>query len=150
MQQEEWFHRAVIYQVDSALFYDANGDGFGDLAGIRQKLHYIRSLGATVLWLTPFYLTPLQDDGYDISDHLQPDPRFGTIADVIELIARARELGRRDAIPGRRGGHTIFGPIGPRRTTILPCFPASRRASGAGTTRPDNTIAICFIAMSPT
>ena len=79
MQREEWFHRAVIYQVDSSLFYDANGDGFGDLAGIRQKLHYIRSLGATVLWLTPFYLTPLQDDGYDISDHLQPDPRFGTI-----------------------------------------------------------------------
>ena len=53
MQREEWFHRAVIYQVDSSLFYDANGDGFGDLAGIRQKLHYIRSLGATVLWLTP-------------------------------------------------------------------------------------------------
>jgi hypothetical protein len=52
MQREEWFHRAVIYQVDSSLFYDANGDGFGDLAGIRQKLHYIRSLGATVLWLT--------------------------------------------------------------------------------------------------
>ena len=76
MQREEWFHRAVIYQVDSSLFYDANGDGFGDLAGIRQKLHYIRSLGATVLWLTPFYLTPLQDDGYDISDHLQPDPRL--------------------------------------------------------------------------
>ena len=48
-----------------------------------------------MLWLTPFYLTPLQDDGYDISDHLQPDPRFGTIADVIELIARARELGLR-------------------------------------------------------
>lgn len=45
MQREEWFHRAVIYQVDSSLFYDANGDGFGDLAGIRQKLHYIRSLG---------------------------------------------------------------------------------------------------------
>lgn len=51
MQREEWFHRAVIYQVDSSLFYDANGDGFGDLAGIRQKLHYIRSLGATVLGL---------------------------------------------------------------------------------------------------
>lgn len=80
MQREEWFHRAVIYQVDSSLFYDANGDGFGDLAGIRQKLHYIRSLGATVLWLTPFYLTPLQDDGYDISDHLQPDARGSALS----------------------------------------------------------------------
>ncbi|WP_267284567.1 alpha-amylase family glycosyl hydrolase [Klebsiella pneumoniae] len=87
-----------------------------------------------------FYLTPLQDDGYDISDHLQPDPRFGTIADVIELIARARELGLRvivelviqhtrstrgsgrRAIPGRRGGRIICGPIGRRKTTILPCF----------------------------
>ncbi len=49
---EEWFHRAVIYQVDSSLFYDANGDGFGDLAGIRQSYTTIRSLGATVLWLT--------------------------------------------------------------------------------------------------
>ncbi len=170
MQREEWFHRAVIYQVDSSLFYDANGDGFGDLAGIRQKLHYIRSLGATVLWLTPFYLTPLQDDGYDISDHLQPDPRFGTIADVIELIARARELGlrvivelviqhtsaqhpwfrRRDAIPGRRGGRIICGRIGRRKTTILPCFPALRRASGAGTNRLGNIIATCFITTSPT
>ncbi len=170
MQREEWFHRAVIYQVDSSLFYDANGDGFGDLAGIRQKLHYIRSLGATVLWLTPFYLTPLQDDGYDISDHLQPDPRFGTIADVIELIARARELGLRVIIelviqhtsaqhpwfqaarrdPRCRGGRIICGPIGRRITTILPCFPALRRASGAGTNRLGNIIATCFITTSPT
>ncbi len=67
-------------RVDSSLFGDANGDGFGDLAGIRQKLHYIRSLGATVP-TTRSYLTVMMAG--DISDHLQPDPRFGTIVDVI-------------------------------------------------------------------
>ncbi len=76
MQREQWFHRAVIYQVDSSLFCDANGDGYGDLAGIRQKLHYIRSpRGDGALADAFLSLTPLQDDGYDISDHLQPDPR---------------------------------------------------------------------------
>ncbi|EML2246097.1 TPA: alpha-amylase family protein [Klebsiella aerogenes] len=95
MPRQPWFQNAVIYQVDTSLFYDANGDGCGDLAGIRQKLYYLRSFGVTVLWLTPFYLTPFLDDGYDVQDHLQPDPRFGQIRDVIQLIDDARELGKR-------------------------------------------------------
>ncbi len=95
MPRQPWFQNAVIYQVNTSLFYDANGDGCGDLAGIRQKLYYLRSFGVTVLWLTPFYLTPFLDDGYDVQDHLQPDPRFGQISDVIQLIDEVRELGIR-------------------------------------------------------
>jgi maltose alpha-D-glucosyltransferase/alpha-amylase len=89
----DWHTRAIIYQIDSALFYDLNGDGCGDIAGIAAKLRYIRRLGATVIWITPFYLTPFLDEGYDVSDHLQVDPRFGQLADIIAFIEQARELG---------------------------------------------------------
>ncbi|MEB7931945.1 alpha-amylase family protein [Enterobacter quasiroggenkampii] len=89
----DWHTRAIIYQIDTALFYDLNGDGCGDIAGIAAKLRYIRRMGATVIWITPFYLTPFLDEGYDVSDHLQVDPRFGKLADIIALIEQARELG---------------------------------------------------------
>lgn len=89
----DWHTRAIIYQIDTGLFYDLNGDGCGDIAGICAKLHYIRRMGATVVWLTPFYLTPFLDAGYDVSDHLQVDPRFGQLQDVIAFVEKARELG---------------------------------------------------------
>ena len=89
----DWHTRAIIYQIDTALFYDLNGDGCGDIAGITAKLRYIRRMGATVIWITPFYLTPFLDEGYDVSDHLQVDPRFGKLADIITFIEQARELG---------------------------------------------------------
>lgn len=89
----DWHTRAIIYQIDSALFYDFNSDGCGDIAGITAKLRYIRRMGATVIWITPFYLTPFLDEGYDVSDHLQVDPRFGQLADIIAFIEQARELG---------------------------------------------------------
>ena len=88
-----WHTRAIIYQIDTALFYDLNGDGCGDIAGITAKLRYIRRMGATVIWITPFYLTPFLDEGYDVSDHLQVDPRFGKLNDIIAFIEHARELG---------------------------------------------------------
>ena len=88
-----WHTRAIIYQIDTALFYDLNGDGSGDIAGIAAKLRYIRRMGATVIWITPFYLTPFLDEGYDVSDHLQVDPRFGKLNDIIAFIEQARELG---------------------------------------------------------
>ncbi|HBL5492137.1 TPA: alpha-amylase family protein [Enterobacter hormaechei] len=88
-----WHTRAIIYQIDTALFYDLNGDGYGDIAGIAAKLRYIRRMGATVIWITPFYLTPFLDEGYDVSDHLQVDPRFGKLNDIIAFIEQARELG---------------------------------------------------------
>ena len=89
----DWHTRAIIYQIDSALFYDLNGDDCGDIAGIAAKLRYIRRMGATVIWITPFYLTPFLDEGYDVSDHLQVDPRFGQLADIIAFIEQARESG---------------------------------------------------------
>lgn len=88
-----WHTRAIIYQIDTSLFYDLNGDGCGDIAGIAAKLRYIRRMGATVIWITPFYLTPFLDEGYDVSDHLQVDPRFGKLNDIIAFIEQARELG---------------------------------------------------------
>ncbi|MCM7357373.1 alpha-amylase family protein [Enterobacter hormaechei] len=88
-----WHTRAIIYQIDTALFYALNGDGCGDIAGITAKLRYIRRMGATVIWITPFYLTPFLDEGYDVSDHLQVDPRFGKLNDIIAFIEQARELG---------------------------------------------------------
>ncbi|WP_409250099.1 alpha-amylase family protein [Enterobacter hormaechei] len=88
-----WHTRAIIYQIDTALFYDLNCDGCGDIAGIAAKLRYIRRMGATVIWITPFYLTPFLDEGYDVSDHLQVDPRFGKLNDIIAFIEQARELG---------------------------------------------------------
>lgn len=164
----DWHTRAIIYQIDSALFYDLNGDGCGDIAGIAAKLRYIRRLGATVIWITPFYLTPFLDEGYDVSDHLQVDPRFGQLADIIAFIEQARELGMQviielliqhtsDAHPGfnkrgaavaRRSATIICGQIA-MMTIRRPCFPASKRASGRGMTKPGNIFAICFTAMNP-
>ncbi|UDJ80384.1 alpha-amylase family protein [Kosakonia oryzae] len=91
--RSDWYKNAVIYQIDTPFFLDGNGDGCGDLQGIRRRLDYIRGLGATGVWLTPFYLTPFLDGGYDVQDHLQIDPRFGDIADMVLLLEEAEELG---------------------------------------------------------
>lgn len=91
----DWYKNAIIYQADTAYFFDANNDGIGDLAGVTKRLDYIRGLGCTALWLTPFYLTPFRDNGYDIQDHLQIDPRFGDVADIVMLLEQAEELGLR-------------------------------------------------------
>lgn len=163
----DWHTRAIIYQIDTALFYDMNGDGCGDIAGIAAKLRYIRRMGATVIWITPFYLTPFLDEGYDVSDHLQVDPRFGKLADIIAFIEQARELGMQVIIElliqhtsarirgSSRPAETRHPPIvittSGRTTTMTTrpqCFPAWKRASGAGTTRRDSTTGICFTAMS--
>jgi maltose alpha-D-glucosyltransferase/alpha-amylase len=88
-----WYRNAVIYQIDPSLFLDVNGDGCGDLRGVTERLDYVRGLGATAIWLMPFYQSPFRDAGYDVSDHLQVDPRFGDLADVVYLLEKAEELG---------------------------------------------------------
>jgi maltose alpha-D-glucosyltransferase/alpha-amylase len=76
-----WYKDAVIYQVHVRAFYDSNGDGIGDFAGLAQKLDYLQDLGVTAIWLMPFFPSPLRDDGYDISDYLSVHPHYGTLDD---------------------------------------------------------------------
>jgi alpha-glucosidase len=88
-----WWREAIIYQVYPRSYLDTNGDGVGDLPGITQKLDYIASLGVDIVWLSPFFKSPMKDFGYDISDYCDVDPLFGTLADFDALIARAHQLG---------------------------------------------------------
>jgi oligo-1,6-glucosidase len=90
-----WWTRSVVYQIYPRSFADANGDGIGDLPGIIAKLDYLAELGVDVLWLSPIYRSPQDDNGYDISDYQEIDPLFGALADFDALLAAARERGIR-------------------------------------------------------
>jgi alpha-glucosidase len=97
-----WWRDAVLYQVYVRSFADSDGDGVGDLPGIRSRLGYLRDLGLDGLWLTPFYPSPGHDHGYDVSDYVDVDPRLGTLADFDALVTDAHELGLRvliDIVP---------------------------------------------------
>jgi maltose alpha-D-glucosyltransferase/alpha-amylase len=87
-----WFKDAVIYEVHVRAFYDSNGDGIGDFAGLTQKLPYLHDLGVTCLWLLPFYPSPLRDDGYDIADYTAINPIYGTLDDFRQFVAAAHAL----------------------------------------------------------
>ncbi|MEU6604264.1 glycoside hydrolase family 13 protein [Streptomyces shenzhenensis] len=98
----DWWRTAVIYQVYVRSFADGDGDGTGDLAGVRAKLPYLAELGVDALWFNPWYLSPMKDGGYDVADYRAVDPAFGTLAEAEKLIAEARELGIRtivDVVP---------------------------------------------------
>ena len=85
-----WWQEKSIYQIYPKSFLDTTGSGTGDLRGVTSKLDYIKSLGVGAIWLTPFYVSPMVDNGYDIADYTAIDPRFGTMEDFDELIAQAR------------------------------------------------------------
>jgi len=102
MTGTEWWRTAVIYQIYPRSFADANGDGMGDLAGIRSRLPQLAELGVDAIWLSPFYRSPQRDAGYDVSDYCDVDPLFGTLADYDEMQAAAHALGIRvivDIVP---------------------------------------------------
>ena len=91
--QKKWWHGKTAYQIYPKSFFDTNGDGIGDLRGVISKLDYLQELGVEIVWLSPIYCSPLADQGYDISDYYNIDPRFGTMEDMDELIAEGKRRG---------------------------------------------------------
>ena len=89
--KRQWWHGKVAYQIYPKSFCDANGDGIGDLKGIISKLDYLKELGVDIVWISPCYPSPLADQGYDISDYYDIDPRFGTLEDMDALLAEAKK-----------------------------------------------------------
>jgi alpha-glucosidase len=126
---EGWWRDAVIYQVYIRSFADGNGDGVGDLLGIRTRLPYLRALGVDAVWITPFYPSPMADGGYDVADYCAVDPQFGKLGDFDALIAEAHELGLRvivDLVPNHSSDrHRWFAealadePGGPARARYI-------------------------------
>ncbi|EGT4137296.1 alpha,alpha-phosphotrehalase, partial [Clostridium perfringens] len=84
------FKKSVVYQIYPKSFKDSNGDGLGDLRGVIEKLDYLKSLGVDYIWMTPFYVSPQKDNGYDIADYYKIDPRYGTMEDFEELVKEAK------------------------------------------------------------
>jgi alpha-glucosidase len=138
-----WWQEAVVYEVYPRSFADANGDGIGDLEGVRLRLPYLAGLGVDAIWLTPFYPSPLADGGYDVSDYRDVDPRLGTLAGFDELVAEAAELGLRvivDLVPNHCSSeHPYFkaalaaAPGSPEREMFL-----FRDGRGPGGDEPPN------------
>ncbi|WFE96270.1 glycoside hydrolase family 13 protein [Micromonospora sp. WMMD987] len=125
----DWWRAAVVYQVYVRSFADSDGDGVGDLGGIRQRLPYLRDLGVDALWLTPFYTSPQIDGGYDVADYRDVDPLFGSLTDFDAMITDAHALGLRiivDLVPNHTSSaHSWFtaalaaGPGSPERQRYL-------------------------------
>lgn len=100
--QTKWWQKAVIYQIYPRSFFDSNGDGIGDLAGITSKLDYVKSLGVDAVWLSPVFKSPQDDNGYDVSDYRDIDPLFGSLEDMQTLLKEANARGIRillDIVP---------------------------------------------------
>ena len=90
----DWYENAFVYQIYPRSFADGNGDGIGDLRGIIGKLDYLKELGVDGIWISPFYKSPQDDCGYDISDFCDISPEFGTLADFDALLAAANTAPR--------------------------------------------------------
>ncbi|WP_435587529.1 glycoside hydrolase family 13 protein [Micromonospora aurantiaca (nom. illeg.)] len=133
-----WWRSAVIYQVYPRSFADGDGDGIGDVAGIRSRLDHLAALGVDAIWFSPWYPSPMADAGYDVSDYRDIDPVFGTLAEVETLIAEAHALGIRsivDVVPNHcSDAHPWFraalagGPGAPERDLFW--FRAGRGPGG--------------------
>jgi alpha-glucosidase len=128
-EMSTWWKDAVVYQVYPRSFADSDGDGIGDLEGLRGRLDYLSDLGVDAIWLTPFYPSPLHDGGYDVANYCDVDPRLGTLGGFDALVADARARGIRvlvDLVPNHcSSDHPLFraalagGPGSPEREWFI-------------------------------
>lgn len=116
--ERKWWHDAVVYQIYPRSFADGNGDGMGDLPGIITRLDYLQQLGVSVIWLSPVFRSPMDDNGYDISDYQDIAPEFGTLADMDRLIAEA----------GRRGIRIVMDLVVNHSSDEHPWFVEARKS----------------------
>ena len=93
MNSPKWLETAIFYEIYPQSFYDTNGDGIGDLNGIKEKLDYIKSIGCNAIWINPCFDSPFKDAGYDVRDYYKIAPRYGTNEDMYELLKVAHEKG---------------------------------------------------------
>ena len=125
---DPWWRSGVVYQVYPRSFADADGDGIGDLEGVRQHLDHLAWLGVDAVWLSPFYRSPMADFGYDVADYCDVDPLFGDLADFDRLLADAHDRGIRvvvDLVPNHTSDqHPWF---------VEPPARAATTRSGTGT-----------------
>ena len=115
----DWWQKGVIYQIYPRSYLDTSGNGIGDLQGVIQKLDYLQNLGIDAIWLNPFFISPMEDFGYDVADYLSVDPLFGTNSDMLELIQQAH----------RRGIKVIFDLVLNHTSSEHPWFIESRSST---------------------
>ncbi|MGN6182486.1 MAG: maltose alpha-D-glucosyltransferase [Thermoanaerobaculia bacterium] len=118
MSDDLWYKDGIIYQTHVRAFYDSNDDGIGDFQGLARKLDYLQDLGVNILWLLPFYPSPLRDDGYDIANYTAVNPSYGTLADFKAFLKEAH----------RRGIRVITELVINHTSDQHPWFQKSRRA----------------------
>jgi glycosidase len=142
-----WWKEAVFYQVYPRSFQDSNRDGIGDLPGVTRRLDYLKNtLGVDVIWLSPFYRSPMRDMGYDVSDYCDVDPCFGTLDDFDELVRQAHQLGLRvviDFVPNHTSSdHPWFRQSASSRNNPKSDWYVWRDGRGDGREPPNNWLSI--------
>ena len=142
MEEHTWWKEAVVYQIYPRSFKDSNGDGIGDLRGVIEKLDYLKELGVDVIWMSPCYKSPNDDNGYDISDYRAIMDEFGTMEDFREMLEGIHSRGMK-LLMDLVVNHTISGVIRRTEKSRTTGHLISPDRPGSTMRKPVNTICTC-------